>query len=48
MMGSDVANAFVNHPKVQKMLDVKNFNLAVIQPKQLPNGVTDVYKRQQK
>lgn len=40
VMGSDVANAFVNHPKVQKMLDVKNFNLAVIQPKQLPNGVT--------
>ena len=36
----DVANAFVNHAKVQKMLDVKNFNLAVIQPKQLPNGVT--------
>lgn len=31
VMGSDVANAFVNHPKVQKMLDVKNFNLAVIQ-----------------
>ena len=30
VMGSDVANAFVNHPKVQKMLDVKNFNLAVI------------------
>lgn len=42
VMGSDVANAFVNHPKVQKMLDVKNFNLAVIQPKQLPNGVTYV------
>ena len=40
VMGSDVANAFVNHQKVQKMLDVKNFNLAVIQPKQLPNGVT--------
>ena len=39
-MGGDVANAFVNHAKVQKMLDVKNFNLAVIQPKQLPNGVT--------
>ena len=40
VMGGDVANAFVNHTKVQKMLDVKNFNLAVIQPKQLPNGVT--------
>ena len=40
VMGGDVANAFVNHAKVQKMLDVKNFNLAVIQPKQLPNGVT--------
>lgn len=40
VMGGDVANAFVNHPKVQKQLDVKNYNLAVIQPKQLPNGVT--------
>ena len=56
VMGGDVANAFVNHAKVQKMLDVKNFNLAVIQPKQLPNGVTylgtihelglDIYKLQ--
>ena len=27
VMGGDVANAFVNHAKVQKMLDVKNFNL---------------------
>ncbi|MBQ0067551.1 MAG: major capsid protein [Phascolarctobacterium sp.] len=40
VMGADVVNAFVNHEKVQKMLDVKNYNLAVIQPKQLPNGVT--------
>ncbi|MBP3579004.1 MAG: major capsid protein [Lachnospiraceae bacterium] len=40
VMGTDVANAFVNHEKVQKVLDVKNYNLAVIAPKQLPNGVT--------
>lgn len=42
IMADNVATAFVNHEKVQKMLDVKNFNLAVIQPKQLPNGVTYV------
>lgn len=40
IMGKDVINAFVNHPKVKDALDVKNYNLAVIQPKQLPNGVT--------
>ena len=40
VMGSSVADAFVNHEKVQKLLDVKNYNLAVIQPRQLPNGVT--------
>lgn len=40
IMSDDVATAFVNHEKVQKVLDVKNYNLAVIQPKQLPNGVT--------
>lgn len=40
IMSDDVATAFINHEKVQKLLDVKNYNLAVIQPKQLPNGVT--------
>ncbi|WP_373220893.1 major capsid protein [Mediterraneibacter gnavus] len=40
IMADDVATAFVNHEKVQKLLDVKNYNLAVIQPRQLPNGVT--------
>ena len=39
-MGKTVAAAFVNHPKVKELLDVKNYNLAVIQPRQLPNGVT--------
>ena len=40
IMADDVATAFVNHEKVQKLLDVKNYSLAVIQPRQLPNGVT--------
>lgn len=42
VMGSEVADTFVNHEKVQKLLDVRNYNLAVIQPRQLPNGVTYV------
>lgn len=42
IMAKDVATTFVDHPKVQKMLDVKNYELAVIKPKQLPNGVTYV------
>lgn len=40
IMANDVADAFVNHEKVQKVLDVKNINLAVIEPKQLEDGVT--------
>lgn len=40
VMGRDVAKAFVNHPKVQALLDVRNYNLAVIQPRQLPDGTT--------
>lgn len=40
IMADDVATAFINDEKVQKALDVKNYNLAVIQPKQLPDGVT--------
>jgi hypothetical protein len=40
VMASDVASAFVNNPKVMKSLDVKNYALAVIQPKQLPDGTT--------
>ena len=40
VMGKDVATAFVNHAKVKELLDIKNYHLAVIQPRQLPNGVT--------
>ena len=40
IMSDDVATAFINHAKVKEVLDVKNYSLAVIQPKQLPNGVT--------
>lgn len=42
VMADDVATAFVGHEKVQKVLDVRNYNLAAIQPRQLPNGVTYV------
>ena len=42
VMADDVATVFVGHEKVQKVLDVRNYNLAVIQPRQLPNGVTYV------
>lgn len=42
IMADDVVEAFLKHEGVQKLLDVKNYNLAVIQPRQLPNGVTYV------
>lgn len=40
IMASDVVAAFVNNPKVQKLLDTKAYDLAVIKPRELPNGVT--------
>lgn len=40
VMADDVATAFINNPKVQKLLDTKGYDLAVIKPKELPNGVT--------
>lgn len=42
IMAEDVATAFVNHAKVKEVLDVKAYDLAVIKPRQLPNGTTYV------
>ena len=42
VMADDVATVFVGHEQVQKVLDARNNTLAVIQPRQLPNGVTYV------
>ncbi|ACD52048.1 phage capsid protein [Clostridium botulinum] len=40
IMATDAARAFINNANVQKVLDVKNIQLARIEPKQLPNGAT--------
>lgn len=40
IMGKGVANAFINDEKVQKVLDVRNIELAKIEPRKLPNGAT--------
>ncbi|MCL2357465.1 MAG: major capsid protein [Defluviitaleaceae bacterium] len=42
IMADDVAAAFINNAKVQKLLDIKAYDLAVIKPRELPNGVTYV------
>jgi len=42
IMAGDVVKAFINHKKVKAVLDVKAYDLAVIKPRQLPNGVTYV------
>lgn len=42
VMAGDVASRFIQHPKVKGVLDVKNYELAIIAPRQLPNGVTYV------
>ena len=36
IMSDDVATVFINHEKVKNLLDIKNYHLAVIQPRQLP------------
>lgn len=40
IMATDAARAFINNSNVQKVLDIKNIQLARIEPKQLPNGAT--------
>lgn len=42
IMADDVAEAFVNHEKVRKLLDTRGYDLATIKPRELPNGVTYV------
>jgi hypothetical protein len=38
VMARDVATAFINNPKVKELLDIKNYDLAVIKPRELANG----------
>lgn len=40
LMADDVATEFLKDPEIQKLLDVKNYNLAVIKPTQKENNVT--------
>lgn len=42
VMADDVAAAFLKNATVQKLLDTKGYDLAVIKPRQMPNGVTYV------
>ena len=42
LMGSDALEAFLMDEEVQKVLDVRRFEVAVIAPKELPNGATYV------
>lgn len=40
LMGKQAAAAFLQDEEVQKILDVRRFEVAVIAPKELPNGAT--------
>jgi len=42
VMSDDVAAAFIKHEKVMSLLDVKNYDIAAIKPREMPNGVTYV------
>jgi len=40
VMGTAAAAAFTNHPKVQKVMDMRAVDMGEIKPRQLPNGVS--------
>ncbi|MEX3625841.1 major capsid protein [Viridibacillus arvi] len=40
IMSSDVADVFIQHPKVKDLLDVRNLQIGKIDPQELPNGAT--------
>ena len=40
VLGASAAKAFINNAEVQKILDIRNIDLGVIRPQELPNGVT--------
>jgi len=42
VLGSDAAQAFIDHPKVQKILDMRAVDMGAINPQQLPEGVSYV------
>ena len=42
LMGADALEAFLTDEEVMKVLDVKRYEVAVIAPKELPNGATYV------
>lgn len=42
VMGTDACAAFLNHPKVQALLDLRRVDTGEINPRQLPNGVSYV------
>jgi hypothetical protein len=40
VMSVDAAAAFINNINVQKVLDVRAYDLAIIKPREMPNGLT--------
>lgn len=42
VMGSDACAAIINHPKVEKKMDMRAVDMGEINPRQLPNGVSYV------
>lgn len=42
VMGTDACSAFINHPKVKAVMDMRAVDMGEINPRQLPNGVSYV------
>jgi hypothetical protein len=38
----DVTDTVINDPEIQKLLDIKNYNLGMVEPEELPNGAAVV------
>lgn len=42
ILGSAVVNTFINNEKIQKLLDVRNYNIGSVAPVQLPTGAARI------
>lgn len=42
VVGADAADAILSNEKLQKLLDIKNYNVGRIDPKTLPEGVSNI------
>lgn len=42
ILGTDVVDEFINNPSIQKLLDIKNYNIGSVDPIELPTGAARI------